>query len=33
MLKDSEWDEFTDEINCLKASDEKWFIEVFDKYF
>jgi len=28
-----DWDNFAEEINCLKASDEKWFTEVFDKYF
>jgi hypothetical protein len=28
-----DWDCFIEEINCLKASDEKWFTEIFDKYF
>jgi hypothetical protein len=31
--KNDIWAEFIDEINSVKSEDEKWFNEIFEKYF
>jgi hypothetical protein len=30
---DEDWEEFTEEINCIASNRENYFIEVFEKHF
>ena len=32
-LSDEQWDEFTEEINCVASNRQSYFTEIFDKYF
>lgn len=32
-ISDNEWEEFTEEINCVASNREGIFKEIFDKYF
>ena len=32
-IDDDQWEEFTEEINCIASNRENYFIEVFEKHF
>jgi DNA-binding MltR family transcriptional regulator len=32
-LSDEQWDEFTEEINCVASNRQSYFNEIFDKFF